>query len=419
MSQDTIELETPAAKKARAKRKHREHYGVNPISEFFFFLSKTDLHALRFCTPFTRSIQMSIGILVFITGVMAFISSYFAINSVFFGGAQLDIGQLVIAFVVSLFYATAIIFFDREIVSATGKNIVLTIGRLLFAVFIGIVISFPIELKIQQDEVDQQIVKLAHNKFENEMKFNENYTKTIDIEKKIMSQQSDKDLKTLQNKLDALTNAYNDQLAGLNGQEPTRGSKAIALEPLIESAKKDLEKAEIRHAEMMQNIDNTLTKKHALEYQKYQDNLEKISKAEKAHDLLTQFLALKKVHAEKPDTKMLGWIIMAFFIMFELFPTLIKLALEGTEYNAYIDARRVINVNKIIGLANYSNAALLNELNRDENRTFEGIERLRKLFSQTEITDIFEDIMEDPHHEVYRIAKSSDQPQEGQTNANG
>ena len=122
---------------------------MNEFKKFLKFMSKSDEHVLSFCTKDAESTQMSIGFMVLMTGVFAFLSSYFAIQSTF----KSEIGAIIIAVI----YCSAIMAFDREIVSASDKKAILI--RIPFAVLIGIVISFPLEMKLLDGRISAEVTK--------------------------------------------------------------------------------------------------------------------------------------------------------------------------------------------------------------------------------------------------------------------
>lgn len=92
---------------------------MNPlkaIERFFQFLSKTDPDAMNSpcCTLVARMTQTSLGVMVLLTGVLAFFSGSYAIYTAF--GSHFW-GQFV-AVPLGILYAAMIIVFDREIVGA-------------------------------------------------------------------------------------------------------------------------------------------------------------------------------------------------------------------------------------------------------------------------------------------------------------
>ena len=109
----------------------------------------------------------SIGATVFLTGILAFITSSYALWTVF------DAGWLAMLF--GLFWGVVIFNLDRYIVmsmNAQGsktRQALIAIPRLILASFIAIVISNPLELKIFDKEIENQLVILEETKRSEQM----------------------------------------------------------------------------------------------------------------------------------------------------------------------------------------------------------------------------------------------------------
>src|SRR5947209_15604590 len=120
------------------------------ISRFFQFFSKTDRRVIALCTDFCRKTQTSYGIFVLLTGVFAFLSCMYAVNTTF--------ENIYIAAPVALLYSMVIIFIDREIVSGTKKSGIWP--RLVLAIVVGFVISVPLEMRLFQSRIDQELRRM-------------------------------------------------------------------------------------------------------------------------------------------------------------------------------------------------------------------------------------------------------------------
>jgi len=104
-----------------------------------------------------------IGMIVFLTGVMAFISGSYAFYTVF------NNPYLAAAF--GLFWGILIFFFDWYLVASLRKEnrfikeIVTASPRIILALFLAIVISRPLELKLFESEINGQIEKMSQQKY--------------------------------------------------------------------------------------------------------------------------------------------------------------------------------------------------------------------------------------------------------------
>lgn len=138
------------------------------IQEAFWWCSGADKRLLRMC-PAEHSKYMGIGTVIFFTALMATISSFFAISFVFGTDGSKWLGCLAFA----LAWGAMIFFLDRFITNTMYSDGKVTISwlelrsalpRILISIFLGIVISAPLELKIFEKEIETQIV-LEKEKF--------------------------------------------------------------------------------------------------------------------------------------------------------------------------------------------------------------------------------------------------------------
>src|SRR5262245_5091968 len=133
---------------------------MNPflmLEKFFQFLSKTDQDALsaKCCSRFVRMTQTSLGIMVLITGVLAFFSGSYAIYTAFYGAAWAGF----VAVPLGVLYSMMIMIFDREIVSATKKSAIIV--RFPLALAIGLIVAVPLELRLLQDSIEKEVKRLS------------------------------------------------------------------------------------------------------------------------------------------------------------------------------------------------------------------------------------------------------------------
>lgn len=154
-------------KNIRKQGEKKENSG-SWIQEAFWWCSGADKRLLRMC-PAEHSKYMGIGTVIFFTALMAMISSFFAISYVF-GNADMSSEKwqtwlFSIAF--AIMWGLMIFFLDRFITNTMYSDGKVTISwlelrsalpRILISIFLGIVISAPLELKIFDQEVTEQII---------------------------------------------------------------------------------------------------------------------------------------------------------------------------------------------------------------------------------------------------------------------
>jgi hypothetical protein len=120
---------------------------------FFLFFSKTDRTVITNCSNAAVMSQTSLGVSVFLTGIFAFISGAYAI--------YMSFNSIPIAVSVGVLYGSTIAFIDRELVSSTNKTAALL--RLPLALIIGIVIAVPLELRLSESRISQEIALTARS----------------------------------------------------------------------------------------------------------------------------------------------------------------------------------------------------------------------------------------------------------------
>src|ERR1700753_309842 len=137
------------------------------LARFFQYLSNTDQDVIKspLCSRYVRMVQTSLGVMVFITGAFAFLSSSLAIRTAFENVPSTGLEKVSntgletvwLAALVGTLWGLMIIWFDRAIVSARDKRAVLI--RLPIALAIGFSVSIPLELKLLQDRLDKYLMQ--------------------------------------------------------------------------------------------------------------------------------------------------------------------------------------------------------------------------------------------------------------------
>ncbi|GAA4782193.1 DUF4407 domain-containing protein [Olivibacter ginsenosidimutans] len=131
---------------------------MRKIKEFFWFCSGAHVPTLL-KTPTEHNKYVSIGATIFFTGLFAAIAGAYALYFVFSGNSA----AVFIAIVFGLIWGAAIFNLDRYIVSTIHKKATVlrqflqATPRIILAILIGIVISRPLELKIFDKEIKEQL----------------------------------------------------------------------------------------------------------------------------------------------------------------------------------------------------------------------------------------------------------------------
>ena len=122
---------------------------------FFIFCAAADKIILDKCPKSEVYKYSGVGVTVFFTGVLAFFSGGYALYTVF--------NSIWLAVVLGFFWGALVFNLDRFLVSTMkksrgkGREIIQIFPRFLLAVFLSIVISKPLELKIFEQEVNEKL----------------------------------------------------------------------------------------------------------------------------------------------------------------------------------------------------------------------------------------------------------------------
>lgn len=309
------------------------------LQRFFQFLSKTDRDAMNSpcCTRVARMTQTSLGIMVLLTGVLAFFSGSYAIYTAFANHAWAPF----VATALGLLYCFMIIIFDREIVGAQVKRAVWV--RLPLAIIIGFIVAVPLELRLLQDSIDKQLVVLSQK--ENKPAFERMQAKQDAMEGR------KKELQESVQKYRDEINKWNTAMEAETVGRQLRGRTGIAGQG---PAYKEAQRNRDSNQQMLAKAEADLQQYEAAEKKlrgDYVKDYETVHVAQ-ANDFLARYEALDTLKSRSAGAFAISWGLRIFFILIEVFPALLKLFLPYSEYNAIVEARRRSQVQLVHALGN-------------------------------------------------------------------
>ena len=366
---------------------------LNKFEKFLLWFSKTDIEALGFCTNETRMTQLSIAIMVINTGIFAFFSSFFAIQSTFAG-----VFGTISAVIIGIIYSFTIITFDREIVSDTSfmdksmgfsdkiKFILKSSLRIVSAVLIALVISKPIELKIMDGKIQDHLKTTIRQ--QQTISGTDSINKQIktaresitDAEKKVITQSK-------------RAKDENESYGGIGTNYRAAQKEITDAENYIKAERSNI----VTYESNLKEIDSKIDKEIDKLLTQHQDILSRLVALHELEspktDHITDIFEKDRIIKLGNQVNRVSWAIMLFFMMLELFPTFIKMLMPRNEYMAYRDARRLLSVNKIHQYHNVLQDKIASE-NDPEN--------LVNLYH--EISDQMESLVEDnPNHRIVSV----------------
>lgn len=159
-------------KESEKNQNYNEERKSSIIQNFLWTCSGVDKEILKQC-PTEWNKYAGIGATILFTGVLASLSGGYALYTIFRNGdiVQIDSSALIPAILFGILWGFIIFNLDRFIVSTfkksesdswhvrLGKDLLHALPRIILAVIIAIVISKPIEIKIFESRLAEQIKK--------------------------------------------------------------------------------------------------------------------------------------------------------------------------------------------------------------------------------------------------------------------
>lgn len=395
------------------------------LNEFLWMCAGADRAVLRQC-PTDWAKYAGTGGTILFTALMASISGAYALNFVF--------DSLYYAVPFGLFWGALIFNLDRFMVNtmySDGKHTISFeeikggLPRIVLAIFLGIVISTPIEMKIFDDTINENLPTVkakANEKFNGQKAEFEAHkaaliTRKDSIARDLSNQhagtpETNRALEKAKNEL----NEINDKLykeiygtgvtkkAGIGPAaqelEKQRALKEREVNQLTAKAEKEaVEQKEIikENRERLQNeIDQINTELKYVQGQIDEINASKLSTTEGLKHFSAQLEALYigTSWGESPTLCIARLMVMLLFVAIEVIPTLFKMMVSFGPYDNYLDAERhkikVISEKKISDINDEINTSVKISTEHNRNRlaaeTLANRELLEKIASaQSEI----------------------------------
>ncbi len=209
---------------------------MSRIKQFFLFCSGIDLEILQNCKSDVNK-YVGIGATVFFTGVLAFISSGYALFTIF------DNTWIALGF--GLIWGMMIFNLDRYIVSSMksqgsfGRDFLVALPRLGLAILLALVISKPLELKIFAKEINAELLIMEQEVFKGQ-------EDTIKGRYRPQISYAEEQIQVLKQEIADKT-IQRDHLALIAQQEAdgTGGSKQRNLGPIYKAKKADADQAQL------------------------------------------------------------------------------------------------------------------------------------------------------------------------------
>lgn len=299
--------------------------------DFFLFCSGTHVPMLR-RAPTEINKYGGIGATIFFTGLLAAFSGGYALWTVFSSPWG--------AIVFGIIWGLMIFNLDRYIVSGMKKRnkflneLGLAVPRLVLAILIAIVISKPLELKVFEKEINQELIVMEQQVFKvQEDKVKDRFQHRTEVLNTEIAQ-LDAAIQLQAAKVDTL------QIIAQQEADGTGGSRRQNLGPIYKAKKADADTA----AAMLKRLTD---QNGALIAQKRRE-LASIDSTRKAtvsglnrtsiDGLASRLEALGHLTARSEPVRWANWFIILLFITIETAPVFVKLISPRGPYDDLLEA---------------------------------------------------------------------------------
>lgn len=306
-------------------------YNLNAFYRFFCWCSGARLYLLRSC-PTDYNKFFGIGIIVFLTGIMASITGSYALFVIF------DSLSLAIAF--GIFWGILIFFLDWYIVASLKKEerffseFLFSIPRIILAILLAIVISRPLELKLFEKEINGMLQSIhSENSIEYNQLIDKEFENVAELKQENETLQSQiKEKEELRNKL------FNMMIEEAEGRSPTSkiGKGNVYKEKKAEYDKIDKELQELKQTNNTR-IEQNKGQISKFEARKQEQLVKSNDEIKRADGLLARFEAMSVLAEKNPTVKYASWFIFLLFVLIEASPILVKLLSRRGPYDELIE----------------------------------------------------------------------------------
>ena len=306
-------------------------YNLGPVYRFFCWCSGARLYLLKGC-PTDYNKFFGIGIIVFLTGIMASITGFYALYIIF--------DSITLSIIFGIFWGILIFFLDWYIVSSLKKEerflseFLFSAPRLILAVLLAVVISRPLELKLFEKEIDGVLQTIQS---ENSIEYNQLIDKEFDGISRLTGENDELRLEVKQ-KEELRDKLFNMMIAEAEGRSPTSkiGKGKVFREKKAEYDKIDKELRVLKNKNGLRIEKNRETLAQ-LETKRQLQVDKSNTKIKQADGLLARLEAMG-VLSEKNTTVMhASWFIFILFILIESSPILVKLLSKRGPYDELIE----------------------------------------------------------------------------------
>lgn len=300
-------------------------------NNFLWWCAGANRDVLRQC-PTEWAKYAGIGGTIFSTACMAALSGGYAISTVF--------DNSILAVLFGLFWGFVIIFnLDRLIVNTMYSDGKVTISwqefvsglpRIIMAIFLGIVISTPLEMKIFEDRINSQLT------LDNQERTNASWAKVNEGNQPLTSRRDalEKQLSEIEHRLAIAHEELKKEGEGsaLSGKAG-HGSIYKDKETNLKAIESERERWNEAHRAELEDLKDQIKRNT----DKRNDDIEKGNKED---GFCVRYEAFSNVKRNNVALGVVSLVIMLLFIIIECAPTLMRMMVADGSYDAILEAEK-------------------------------------------------------------------------------
>ena len=315
----------------------------NVVLSFFQFFSKTDQAVLASCSTQAISSQTSMGLMVLLSGVLAALSGTYAIH-------MMISPSTVLALVGGVLYGAIMLAIDRELVSFSRKTSVLP--RLVLAIFVGMVISAPLELKFFESRINEELAQTREEQAKAIWERTNQADNAYDAKMSNLQRDITEYREGIARSMDAMTGE-------VLGQRESNRTGVAGAGPVYREAQRLKENYE----RLLRQAETQMEEMHVARQQQIDIATKEASihSLNMAGDLLSRLEALGRIAASSRTAFYAVWAFRLFMVLIQILPILLYLFTPTNDYMAIVEAERRKAIARIHAIAN----AHLDEIRND------------------------------------------------------
>lgn len=363
---------------------------LNPITSFLLSCAGVNKDIAR-QSPNELSKYAGVGGTILFTGLMAALSGGYAMFFIF--------NTITASIFFGLFWGLLIFNLDRYIVNSmyvddspylNWTKLKLASPRLIMAVFLGIVISTPLEMKIFSDKIDSQIVQDNINRKTTNKQSSGDYEILSDLQKqqdRLLAERAELSNKLLKAEEDLREEAEGKALSGAIGHGPIYEDK----KRFVEKCQESLSNWDLNNQSQLKIIQSRI--------KNLSDNvIETELKVDQTYDdgFIARYEAFSNVKNNNATLSIISLMITLLFIIIEMVPTFFKLIMQHGLYDKLCDADDSIR-EKIILMRNKEIEEIIADIKKNED---ELLERTKIAHEKEMLIKEQEHIIENTHRDL-------------------